>query len=59
MQHKTVVPSARPTIPPEAITILTWKLFWFAWFWKDMSENNDHPWFLVGRVDQKYETTYN
>ena len=36
--NKTFVPSmihsARPTVPPVAITILTWKWFCFAIFWK-------------------------
>ena len=29
-----MIHSARATVPPVAITILTWKLFCFAKFWK-------------------------
>ena len=37
--------SARPTVPPVAITILTWNLSCFAIFWKvgtEMCENKYH-----------------
>ena len=65
--YKTCVPSmihsARPTVLPVAITILAWKLFCFARFWKvgtdgrtdNTCENCDHhrPWLWVGLVDQK------
>ena len=57
-----MIPLARPSMPPVAITSLTWKLLCFAQFLKvgtdgqtdDMSENRDYylPWLLVGRVDQ-------
>ena len=59
----SMIHSARSTVRPVAITILTWKLFCFAIFWKvgtdirteTTSENSDHyrPWLWVGLVDQK------
>ena len=69
LNNKTCVPSIndplgqthRPTDPPIAITILYWKLFCFARFWKvtykrtdNTCENSDHyrPWLRVGLVDQ-------
>ena len=56
----SMIHSARPTVPPLAITSLAWKLFCFERFWKvdgrtdNTCENNDHywPWLWVGRVDQ-------
>ena len=61
-----MIHSARPTFPPVAIIILTWKLFRFCQILKssdektdvqndDMCENSDHyrPWLWVSLVDQK------
>ena len=56
-----MIHSARPIVPPVATTILTWKLFCFARFWKvgtygradNKSKNSDHYrlWLWVGLVD--------
>ena len=60
-QVSFLIHSASHTIPPVAITILTWNLCCFARFWKvgdgrtdTTCENSDHyrPWSMVGRVDQ-------
>ena len=64
-QKASMIPSARPTVLPVAITILTWKLFCFARVWKvgmdgrtsTTCENSDHylSWQWVDLVDQKRE----
>ena len=48
----SMIHSARPTVPPVAITMLTWKLFCFVR--TDTCENIDHyrPWLGAGLVDQ-------
>ena len=41
----SMIPSARSTFSPVAITMLSWKLFCFAPFWTDTTcENSDHYW---------------
>ena len=56
-----MIPSDRPTIPPVAITILTWNFVLFVRFWKvgidgrtdTLFENSDHyrSWMWGSRVD--------
>ena len=55
----SMIPSARPIVPPIAIIIFNRHLFCFAIFWNvgtdgNMCKNNDHyrPGLWVGRVDQ-------
>ena len=59
----SMIPSTRFAVLPGAITvILTWKLFYFARYWKVgtyrhlVCKNSDHyrPWLWVGLMDQKY-----
>ena len=55
-----MIHSARPTVPPETIAILTLNLFYLRDFEKcgrtdttcENSDNNYRPWLWVGRVDQ-------
>ena len=62
-----MIPSARPTVPPVAITIFTWKLFCFARFWKVRTngrmdnvittcrESGSAKWIKNEAVNQRYE----
>ena len=47
-----MIPWARPTIPPVAITILTWKLFCFAKIMKSDELTEEQ---MDGRTDTTYE----